>query len=185
MRDLHRASISHQYISVNVSLFLCSPGSSSQSKPAFLAGHPKMVKLEEVVLDHFHKFEAGNKTTWNYTFLFLSGTYLSMPVTKVTFFLSLFLSLTLSLSLSLSHSLSPSLSLSFTLSLTLPLPLCPSFSHTLSPPTSPPPHPPQCLSLSWGDPMQLTGHLNPVANWISLSLSPFVMCIRPLLHLSL
>lgn len=32
---------------------------TSESNSPFLAGHPKMVKLEKVLLDHFQKCEAG------------------------------------------------------------------------------------------------------------------------------
>jgi hypothetical protein len=35
------------------------PGTSDDGKAAFQAGHPKMVKLEEVVVEHFNKFHAG------------------------------------------------------------------------------------------------------------------------------
>ncbi|KAK7103442.1 hypothetical protein V1264_018337 [Littorina saxatilis] len=43
--------------------FQPSDASNSQNKPAFLVGHPKMVKLETVVLEHFRKFEAEGQAT--------------------------------------------------------------------------------------------------------------------------
>ena len=64
-------------IIISVYIFHCSPGSAFNDKPVFLAGHPKMVKLEEVVLEHFHRFEAGNTTNSRIS-CFLSVTCLSL-----------------------------------------------------------------------------------------------------------
>ncbi|XP_076442631.1 Fanconi anemia group M protein-like [Babylonia areolata] len=39
------------------------PSGQPQDRPAFLVGHPKLVKLEEVVLEHFHRFQAAGQAT--------------------------------------------------------------------------------------------------------------------------